>query len=156
LLGLAKAVPPQHSDRWLGFVTSRRDRATSGTLASRRAGSFVLRQQGRRVMAGFGMATVALVLLVVTPGMLVRLEADYLTSTAELRTIELADGSTVALAGASAIAVSFTGGGRQVTLVEGEAFFNVKADATRPFEVVASSVRTTVVGTIFDVRRDET
>ncbi|WP_421999607.1 FecR family protein [Reyranella sp.] len=147
MIGLAAGLQPQHADRWAGFVASRRQ---AQAPAPPRA-----RSSRRWMVAGLGLAAAAVVALVVGPALLVRLQSDYRTATAELRTIELEDGSRVTLAGASAIAVAFTGGEREVTLVDGEAFFQVKPDAARPFRVVAGSVRTTVVGTSFDVRREE-
>lgn len=157
LLGMADALRPQHAHKWLGFVASRRKGTTLAPGGRRTTRSAAFGRPGRRwLIAGVGMAAAALVAFVVSPALLVRLQADHRTSTAELRTIGLDDGTTVTLAGASAIAVSFAGNQRQVTLVEGEAFFEVKPDATRPFQVVAGSVRTTVVGTSFDVRREST
>lgn len=76
-----------------------------------------------------------------------------MTSTAEVRTIDLEDGSAVTLSAASAIAVSYTATERRVSLLEGEALFQVRHDTRRPFRVFSGPVRTTVLGTVFDVRR---
>ncbi len=46
------------------------------------------------------------------------------------------------------------GNDRRVTLLKGEAFFQVTPDPSRPFRVVAGDVETRVVGTSFNVRRD--
>ena len=73
-------------------------------------------------------------------------------ATAELRKVVLQDGSEVTLAPDSAIAVAYEPAGRQVRLLAGEAFFEVRPDASRPFRVLADTVETTVVGTSFDVR----
>jgi transmembrane sensor len=155
LLGMAENLHPRHSDKWQGFVTSRRDGEVAQGLGRQNAPRISWFGRPRqRWIAGVGLAAAAMFAFVITPAVLVRLQADYLTATAELRTIELDDGSTVTLAAASAIAVSFASQDRQVTLVEGEAFFRVRSDPARPFRVVAGSVRTTVVGTSFDVRRD--
>lgn len=64
----------------------------------------------------------------------------------------LADGSRVTLNTDSAIHVDFTGRERRVTLVRGEAFFEVAKDPTRPFVVAAASRRVVAVGTAFAVR----
>lgn len=98
------------------------------------------------------LACVALVLA--GPSVLLRLKADHLTGVAESREVVLDDGTIVALAPGSALAVSFAPSGRGVTLLAGEAFFAVKPDASRPFRVTARGVRTMVVGTAFDVRLD--
>lgn len=70
----------------------------------------------------------------------------------------LPDGSEVTLAPQSELrfSKSFDGSQREVYL-EGEAFFNVSHDATRPFLVYASQVVTKVLGTSFTVKavRDE-
>jgi transmembrane sensor len=94
------------------------------------------------------------VLLLAAPTMLVRLQAHHVTGTAEARDIVLDDGTRVALAPGSALAVTFAPSERGVTLLAGEAFFAVKPDAARPFRVTARGVRTTVVGTAFDIRLD--
>lgn len=65
----------------------------------------------------------------------------------------LPDGSEVTLAPASELrfSKSFDGSQREVYL-EGEAFFKVSHDATRPFLVYASQVVTKVLGTSFTVK----
>ncbi|MFO1084170.1 MAG: FecR family protein [Reyranellaceae bacterium] len=78
--------------------------------------------------------------------------ADHATAVGERRTVALADGSTVELAGASSISVDFAAGIRRVVLREGEAFFKVAADAARPFVVEAEGTRIRAVGTAFDVK----
>jgi len=157
LLGMANEVAPRHAAQWQPFVRDRRDGPVvrlSRLLQDRGAS---LRTPTRRWMiASVSLAAAAVLAFFVAPALLVRLQADYLTATAELQTVELIDGSSVTLAGASAIAVSFNDNERQVTLLQGEAFFDVKHDAARAFRVVAGTVRTTVVGTGFDVRRDST
>ena len=78
------------------------------------------------------------------PPMLLQLQADHVTSTAEQRSIELPDGSRVTLAPASAIAVSYVAAERRVDLLSGEAFFQVQPNADRPFRVTARTVQATV------------
>jgi transmembrane sensor len=77
------------------------------------------------------------------------------TETAEIRQINLPDGSTVTLGARSRIRTSFSGELRQVALLEGEAFFDVASDPSRPFYVLAGDRMVRVVGTRFDVRRVE-
>lgn len=98
------------------------------------------------------MALAAMLAFVWVPVVLIDLQADHVTSTAELRSLTLEDGSTVTLSAESAIAVSMSPAGRQVKLLRGEAFFQVTGDARRPFKVIAREVQATVVGTQFDVR----
>jgi transmembrane sensor len=97
------------------------------------------------------MALAACVAFFVVPSLVQRLRADHTTATAELRKVVLQDGSEVTLAPDSAIAVAYEPAGRQVRLLTGEAFFEVRPDASRPFRVLADTVETTVVGTSFDV-----
>ncbi|MBS0538166.1 MAG: FecR family protein [Proteobacteria bacterium] len=81
--------------------------------------------------------------------------ADYRTSAGERRTLSLADGSTVELAGASALSVSFARDARRAELVTGEAFFSVAADPSRPFTVDAGGGRTRALGTAFNIKLAE-
>ncbi len=78
--------------------------------------------------------------------------ADQRTTVGERQTISLPDGSTVELAGASALSVYFTGRARRLVLHAGEAFFDAALDPERPFvvEAAAGSVRTP--GAAFDVK----
>ncbi|MBD8873945.1 FecR domain-containing protein [Rhodanobacter sp. DHB23] len=80
-------------------------------------------------------------------------QATYASSTGQNRDIVLADGSRVALGGASRLSVRFTAGQRLATLEAGEAYFQVKHDARHPFEVVAGGITVHDIGTAFDVRR---
>lgn len=77
----------------------------------------------------------------------------YASATGQNRDIVLADGSQVALGGASRLSVRFGRGQRQVTLESGEAYFQVVHDARHPFEVAAGGVTVRDIGTAFDVRR---
>ena len=79
------------------------------------------------------------------------LGADYRSPAGEHRTITLADGSVVELDSGSAIDVQFSADKRQVTLLRGQAFFEVKSQPERPFEVAAEAVNVTVTGTAFAV-----
>ncbi|MBL4782901.1 MAG: FecR domain-containing protein [Porticoccaceae bacterium] len=78
---------------------------------------------------------------------------EYKTDTAEMREVRLSDGSVVTLSGDSQIAVTFSDQRRQVDLVQGQAFFSVVKDKSRPFFVDAGNASVRVVGTKFDVRR---
>jgi transmembrane sensor len=94
----------------------------------------------------------ACVALVVVPMALIRTTADYTTATGENRTIMLSDGSTVQLGGDSAIEVDFAPGHREVTVLAGEAFFDVVHAEDKPFIVEAGGAKVEVLGTAFDVR----
>ena len=106
----------------------------------------------RRIAAGAVMAIAACLLLLAAPPMLLGLQADHVTATAELRSLVLEDGSRVRLGPESALAVDFATGERRVRLLKGEAFFDVVPDSNRPFRVAARDAVATVLGTAFEVR----
>jgi transmembrane sensor len=80
----------------------------------------------------------------------------YRTGTGERRTIDLPDGTRVLLGPGSSITVAagYGGSARPVSL-SGEALFEVKHDAARPFAVTAGAARIEDLGTRFTVRAAE-
>lgn len=78
----------------------------------------------------------------------------YETAVGERSTITLSDGSTVTLNTDSRIEVAFEEAFRDISLVRGQALFEVAKDASRPFRVKAGHQRITAIGTTFDVRFD--
>lgn len=88
------------------------------------------------------------------PDLLLRLRADHLTSTAELRRVTLADETVVTLGPDSAIRNAFTPSLRRIELLTGMAFFEVAPEPARPFEVVADGMKATAPGAAFDVSID--
>lgn len=78
---------------------------------------------------------------------------SYATGVGEQRTLRLADGSRVILDTDSRVEVRLRSDRRSVTLVSGQAFFDVEGDPARPFVVTAGETTVTAVGTRFDVRR---
>jgi transmembrane sensor len=77
----------------------------------------------------------------------------YATPIAVNRDVVLADGSKVALGGASAVQTRFGGGLRRVQLQRGEAYFEVAHDKRHPFIVSAGEIKVRAIGTAFNVRR---
>lgn len=110
------------------------------------------RASWRRVAVAAAVVAALCLGLVIAPGLLLRLSADYSTSTAETRTITLEDGSTVTMAAATSIALGYSDGRRGIKLLAGEAYFEVAPDKDRPFTVEANGVRVEVLGTAFDVQ----
>jgi len=142
---------------WRHFLAKRRtaadDRPRAAPAGRTVAANRMLgRRRPRWITAGAAAALAAMLAFVWLPAVLLDLQADHVTATAELRSIALDDGSTVTLSAASAIAVSLSAAERQVKLLKGEAFFQVARDSRRPFKVIAGQVQATVVGTEFDVR----
>jgi len=80
-----------------------------------------------------------------------RLYADYVTSSAEQKTVLLSDGSTVFMNGNTAFSARLTGSERRLFLFEGQALFKVAKDASRPFIVEAGGGETRAIGTEFDI-----
>ncbi|MVV51801.1 DUF4880 domain-containing protein [Pseudomonas sp. PB120] len=102
----------------------------------------------RRVIASSAVAACA-VLLVLPDWQ--GITADYRSPTGEHQQVTLADGSVVELDSGSAIDVQFTPDKRRVTLLRGQAFFSVKSQPERAFEVTAEAITVTVTGTAFAV-----
>lgn len=141
---------PRHPEHWQTHAARKavppvRRRPRQARPRSRRA----------RFVGATALALAACVAFLDAPSMLLRLQADVATSTAEVRILDLEDGSRVHLAPQSAIDVRYSNGERRTTLLKGEAFFEVTPNASRPFRVVAGDVTTTVLGTAFDVRRED-
>lgn len=88
------------------------------------------------------------------PALMLRWQADYITATGMRDEIMLPDGSRMVLNTASAVALDFEGGRRTVSLLGGEAFFNVVPDPARPFTVAAAFSSVEVKGTAFSVRTE--
>jgi transmembrane sensor len=79
---------------------------------------------------------------------------SYTTAVGGLASVPMSDGSKVTLNTHSRIRVAVSETERRVELEQGEAFFEVAKDSTRPFIVRAGNKRVIAVGTKFSVRRD--
>lgn len=75
------------------------------------------------------------------------------TAIGEIRRVPLSDGSLAAVNTQTSLAVNIEPRVRRVSLAEGEAWFEVAKDRSRPFVVEAGDVRVQAVGTAFAVRR---
>jgi transmembrane sensor len=74
------------------------------------------------------------------------------TAAGEQRTLTLADGSRIVLAGASAVRLDHDDP-RVATVERGEMLFRVRHDAERPFAVQVGTLRLVDLGTVFDVKK---
>lgn len=74
------------------------------------------------------------------------------TARGQQQELGLPDGSRLRLDTATRVQLAFYRDRREVRLLEGQAFFNVQAEAGRPFCVQAGPVQVRVVGTRFSVR----
>lgn len=79
-------------------------------------------------------------------------EPVFTTAVGERSTFRLADNSVVTLSTDSAVRVNRWSGERRLTLLRGQAYFQVAKDPSRPFIVTAGDKQVTAVGTAFDVR----
>ena len=103
-------------------------------------------------------ASVALVLLgglwlstespLLNPNMISAARGEHVTRT-------LPDGSTVHLNTNTIIELAFSERERRIVLHEGEAWFTVKSDSTRPFDVEAAGGTIRAVGTEFNILQNE-
>ena len=81
--------------------------------------------------------------------------AAFETAVGERSTVTLPDGSTVVLNTASRVDLDYTPATRGLTLIAGQALFEVAKDPARPFVVTAGDRRIAALGTAFDVRVDK-
>lgn len=80
-------------------------------------------------------------------------EGRYHTGRGETSTIALPDGSQITLNADTRLRVALQPDRRDITLLRGEAVFDVAPDAERPFSVRAGDVAFTALGTVFNVDR---
>ena len=76
---------------------------------------------------------------------------EYATGKGEIRSAPLADGSAIWLNSDTRVKVDYSRTRRRVTLVGGEALFDVAKDRSRPFVVCAETLAVRAVGTSFSV-----
>ncbi len=152
-------VPPAYPERWSARgPNAQLNHGKSGQSPPRRDRTALRRPESQRArpsrkwwlgLGGSACAASLAALLMLGSSVLDR--ADYRTGAGEIRQVTLPDGSLVTLGGGSAIRVSYDTTQRRVTLLCGEAFFNVMHNAQRPFTVEASGIAAHDVGTAFDV-----
>lgn len=148
------ALGPDHAATWArvaaihgmtGKIFTDQRQVTYGSAPMSRRAMMI----GGLVGAG-AIATGALTV----PGLLLRARADAMTATAELRRLELPDGSVMTLGPNSAMVSRYSATRRDIELLAGMAFFEVAADPARPFAVTSGAVTATALGTAFDVSND--
>jgi transmembrane sensor len=108
-----------------------------------------------RVAAGLVGLAFALLSYVFFDDAWIMLWAQARTGVAETRMVRLADGSRIELGPRSAISLDFDEGKRNVTLLRGEAWFDVAPDPGRPFSVLVARGSVTALGTSFDISTTE-
>lgn len=108
----------------------------------------------RHTLAGFFI----LIMLFLPYSQLPALLMDNLTlaTTSDSKSMILPDGSRIFLNRDSEADIAYEQTHRRITLVRGNAFFQVKTNPWRPFIIQADGREITVVGTEFDVRKQGT
>lgn len=76
----------------------------------------------------------------------------YTSATGEQKTVTLSDGSILNMNVSTSLSVCMSKHYRQVKMMGGEVFFEVKPDPDRPFEVQTSSGLVRVLGTGFNIK----
>ncbi len=109
----------------------------------------LLSPRGAAAISGLAIAAVV-AFNIVDPGL-----GAYRTALGERRTIELDDGSIIMLNTATAIRVSYGDDERRISLIDGQASFDVAKDASRPFIVNAGDGEVRALGTQFDVYKSD-
>lgn len=94
-------------------------------------------------------ACLLLVLLVVVQ--VTQPPGSYSTAVGEQKTVQLPDGSTVILNTNTRISLDFNQARRTITLLKGEAHFEVAHNPDQPFEVIAGKGTVRAIGTAFTV-----
>lgn len=154
------ATAPAYGEQWEPYVARKRDEGLKPISTPRRRKAAARRASApagtrRRGLRFAALAAIACLAFVIAPDLLLHVRADYRTGTADVRTLRLEDGSLVTLAPESAISVAYDAGKRRIRLLAGEAFFEVTPSPRRPFEVATQDVHTAVLGTAFNVIRDD-
>lgn len=80
---------------------------------------------------------------------------SYATEIGEVDSIVLSDDTTMFMNSGTQLNVKFSKQARIVTLVKGEAHFDVATDADRPFSVIAGDRIVQAIGTAFSVRHGD-
>lgn len=107
-------------------------------------------QAGISLAAAAGAAAVVMIVIVVA-----WLHAPQVqTQIGEQRSLRLEDGTRVSLNTNTQLAVHYDSRQRLIALEQGEAFFDVASQPSRPFIVTAGSRRIEALGTAFVVRRE--
>lgn len=107
-----------------------------------------------KLMLGTSLATAAILAFAFWPSRPATQFENLATPVAQRQAITLADGSQVELNAHTAMQVDISRAERHVRLADGEAYFAVSKDASRPFIVETPSGSVRVTGTKFNVRAE--
>ena len=134
------------------------DRAASPELlAARRAALGRAREAGRSRYRSNGLirrVAGAIAVVAVGSGLVMWNLAQpdvYQTKQGERRVVTLADGSTLSLDSQTDVRVKLNRHARELSLLSGQARFDVAHDVTRPFSVIAGGEKVIATGTAFNI-----
>ena len=109
--------------------------------------------QGGLVTASVAIAVALFAALTPSPQITTTNIDFYSTAVGEQRSVTLSDGSVIDLNTRSRVEVSYSSEQRNIHLVQGEAYFSVNSDKSRPFVVSIDGAKVTAVGTEFNIYR---
>jgi len=114
----------------------------------------LIRRPARPKTSGMALAAMAVLCTALVVSMYYLRDNTLTTGPAEQRTVQLSDGTEVALNANTRVIVRYDAQVRKVVLVSGEALFTVIKHQPRPFVVVIGDRKVVAVGTSFVVRRE--
>jgi transmembrane sensor len=112
----------------------------------------ILQQLAPRWVAGMAACMGIVAVAIVLTHVFIASRGTYVTGRGEQRLVDLEDGSVVFLNTQSKVKVDYTAQGRDIYLRDGQALFQVRHEATRPFRVHTGTAVIQAIGTRFDVR----
>jgi transmembrane sensor len=114
------------------------------------------KQHRRAIFSGIAVAAFVGIVLAGSSAwfLLTQKQTVYATSLGGRQTVKLADGSQIDLNTDTVLRTTIDAHRRTVTLERGEAYFQIRHDATRPFVVMAAGNRITDLGTSFLIRKE--
>lgn len=115
----------------------------------------LIRGHARPRAAGLTLAGMGVLCVAIGAAIYILRDDTLKTGPAEQRTVQLSDGTEVALNANTRIIVRYDAQIRKVILVSGEAVFTVIKHQPRPFIVIVGDQKVVAVGTSFIVRRED-
>ena len=155
-LAFSESAPQAESNRGITFIDRLKSNSSNDTGHENatepqhvKATGFV--QKLTLIAAMFGAAFLGAGLYNARTG-----PVSYTTQIAEVRNLILEDGTTVTLGASSHIEVAdFSGNERHVTLIKGEALFDVTRDPSKHFVIAAGDIDVRVLGTKFNLNKTQ-
>jgi len=160
-----RCASPKHEQAWARVAAPWRllaEHATAPELIALRGAALERarrtvrsrwRSRGNRLLSTRALSAAAAILVAMGAGAFYvrQLPTVYRTDIGERRVVRLDDGSTIGLDSLSEVSVHHSKYSREVTLVRGQARFDVAHDVERPFSVQAGDRKVVATGTSFDV-----